>query len=120
MWHKPKVNLGTNTVGQWSSNPVFNAGKYTSTIEPYPLRRINLILKRVLLLIIILPFVFICAAPIIFIGFVIGEPAIGGWLTERSIIVMEGATYTFSNDMQFSGSYKQRSLYYWSPKNYLK
>jgi hypothetical protein len=75
-----------------------------------------LILKRLLLFIVILPFVLICAVPIAFIGVVIVVPAISGWQTERSIIVVDDAKYVFSNELQFSGSYKQRSLYYQSSK----
>ncbi len=75
-----------------------------------------MIAKRLLQIAVFAFFMFICGLPIIFFGLIIGVPAIQEWHIQHTIIVDEPSQYLFDNAKQFSGSYQQRSFYYWSPK----
>lgn len=70
--------------------------------------------KLILRIVTVFLVLFACVLPI---ALFIGVPIVREWRIQQSIKVPDGAKYMFDNLRQYSGSYKQKNLYYWSEKS---
>ncbi|MBN8638367.1 MAG: hypothetical protein J0M07_23850 [Anaerolineae bacterium] len=73
-------------------------------------------LKRGLRISLLLIPLALCAAPLITCGFVVIDPFVRESQLKQSLQIIAGAQHLFEETTQFSGSFQQRSLFYWSPQ----